>query len=228
MTTTRGRLRLRSILTLYHAGLWQRSLRGWRHGLALGEGSGLLGSRRGSFFSHCRAGFISLPGQVRRFPAQYIIGGQPSTTTKATCTTREKSSLTSLTGQQSRSECQVCWRCRQVRLWRAPLLRLELLLVLQQQQSRPAPSCTLLLSMTGACGSTTVVDRCVNRDTSSSTVGAGLRLLSVGSPTVSQSPSSPWSTRSEGEISCKHSEFSCQHTQILQDKYLPRSLPLEM
>jgi hypothetical protein len=33
--------------------------------------------------------------------------------------------------------------------------------------------------------------------------GAGLRLLSAGSLTVSQSPSSPCSTGSEGGISCK-------------------------
>jgi hypothetical protein len=46
---------------------------------------------------------------------------------QATCTTRERSSLTSLIGQQSRSERQVCWRCRQAWLQRAPLLRLELL-----------------------------------------------------------------------------------------------------
>jgi hypothetical protein len=46
-----------------------------------GEESGLLGSRRGSFFSRCRAGFIYLPRQVRQSPAQYTIGGQPSTTT---------------------------------------------------------------------------------------------------------------------------------------------------
>jgi hypothetical protein len=81
-TTTQGRLRLCSVHTFYYASLWQRSLRGWRHGLSLGEGSGLLGSRRSSFFSCCRAVFISLPGQVRRFPAQYIIGGQSSMTTK--------------------------------------------------------------------------------------------------------------------------------------------------
>jgi hypothetical protein len=48
-----------------------------------------------------------------------------------------------------------------------------------------------LLSMAGAYGSTTLVDRCVIRDTSSSTVGAGLRLLLAGSPTVSQSFPSP-------------------------------------
>jgi hypothetical protein len=61
MTTIRRKLRLRSILTFYYAGLWQRSLRGWRHGLALGEGSGLLGCWRGSFFS--RAVLGSSPSQ---------------------------------------------------------------------------------------------------------------------------------------------------------------------
>jgi hypothetical protein len=60
---------------------------------------------------------------------------------------------------------------------------------------------SILLSATGAGGSTSV------------TVGAGLRLLSAGSPTVSQSPSSPWSTGSEGGMSCKHSKFCCRHTQ---------------
>jgi hypothetical protein len=46
-----------------------------------GEGIGLLGSRCGSFFTRWRAGFISLPRQVRRFPWQYIIRGQPNQTT---------------------------------------------------------------------------------------------------------------------------------------------------
>jgi hypothetical protein len=70
-----------STLTFYYAGLRQCSLYGRRHGFSLGEGSGLLGSWRGIFFSRCCAGFISLPGQVCRFPAQYTIGCQPSTTT---------------------------------------------------------------------------------------------------------------------------------------------------
>jgi hypothetical protein len=48
-----------------------------------------------------------------------------------------------------------------------------------------------LLSSVGTCGSATLVACCVIRDTSSSTVGAGLRLLSVGSPTMSQSSPSP-------------------------------------
>jgi hypothetical protein len=42
---------------------------------------------------------------------------------------------------------------------------------------------------------------------SSYTVGAGLRLPSAGSSTVSQLPSSPCSTGSEGGISCKQGNF---------------------
>jgi hypothetical protein len=48
-----------------------------------------------------------------------------------------------------------------------------------------------LLSSAGTCCSTILVFCCVIRDTSSSTVGARLWLLSVGSPTVSQSSPSP-------------------------------------
>jgi hypothetical protein len=67
-------------------------------------------------------------------------------------------------------------------------------------------------------------------DTSSSTVGAGLRLLSAGLPTVSQSSPSPWSTGSDGGISCENSEFNCQHTQYCKTStrlLYSRSLPLE-
>jgi hypothetical protein len=70
-----------SILTFNYAGLRQCSLYDRRHGLGLGEGSGLLGSWRGIFFGRSRAGLIPLPGQVCRFPAQYTVGCQPSTTT---------------------------------------------------------------------------------------------------------------------------------------------------
>jgi hypothetical protein len=48
-----------------------------------------------------------------------------------------------------------------------------------------------LLSSVGTYSSATLVACCVMRDRSSSTVGAGLQLLSVGSPTVSQSSPSP-------------------------------------
>jgi hypothetical protein len=77
MTTTRGRLHYRSLLTFYYAGFQQCSLCDWRHGLGLREGSGLLGSSRGNFFSRRRAGFISFAGQLSRLPVQYKIGGQP-------------------------------------------------------------------------------------------------------------------------------------------------------
>jgi hypothetical protein len=85
----------------------------------------------------------------------------------------------------------------------------------------------VLLSATSACGLTSVVDRC---DTSSSTAGAGLRLLPAGSPTVSQLPSSPWSMGSEGGISCKHSKFYCQRTEHCKTStrlLYSKSLPLE-
>jgi hypothetical protein len=47
-------------------------------------------------------------------------------------------------------------------------------------------------------------------------VGAGLRLPPAGSPTVSQSPSSPCSTGSEGGITCKQGNFvvNVQHRNI--------------
>jgi hypothetical protein len=64
-----------------------------------------------------------------------------------------------------------------------------------------------LLSTAGTYGSTTLAVRCVSCDTRSSTVGAGLRLLSVGLPTVSQSSPSPRSTGSDDGISCDNSEF---------------------
>jgi hypothetical protein len=64
LTTTQGRPHYCSVLTFYYVSFWQRSLRDRHHGLALREGSELLGGRRGNFFSRRRAGFISVPGQV--------------------------------------------------------------------------------------------------------------------------------------------------------------------
>jgi hypothetical protein len=60
---------------------------------------------------------------------------------QTTCTTRERSSLTSSTGLLSRLGCQVCWRCRLVHLEQAPPLQLQELLALQQQQLRLVQSC---------------------------------------------------------------------------------------
>jgi hypothetical protein len=82
MTTTWGRRHSRGLLTFYHSGLRRCSFCAWCHGFDLREGSGLLDSKCRIFFSRCRVGFISFPGQISRLPAQCKIGGQPSKTTK--------------------------------------------------------------------------------------------------------------------------------------------------
>jgi hypothetical protein len=58
------------------------SFSAWRRGFGLREGSGLLDNERWVLFSCCRTGFISFPGEISRFPAQYTWSGQPSTTTQ--------------------------------------------------------------------------------------------------------------------------------------------------
>jgi hypothetical protein len=71
MTTLPGYSNLSRVLTFNDAGLGQRSLSGRRFGLRLRGGSGLLSGRCGFFFRHRCSGFIPLPGQIRRFPAEY-------------------------------------------------------------------------------------------------------------------------------------------------------------
>jgi hypothetical protein len=66
-----GYYSLSRILTFDHAGFGQRRLSSRHLRLCLGGGSGLLGGRRGFFFRHRRRGFIPLPGQIRRLPAEY-------------------------------------------------------------------------------------------------------------------------------------------------------------
>jgi hypothetical protein len=63
-------LHLSRVLTFNDAGFRQCSLRGRRLGLRLRGGSGLPSGRRGFLFRHRCGGFIPLPGQVRRFPAE--------------------------------------------------------------------------------------------------------------------------------------------------------------
>jgi hypothetical protein len=70
-TTLRRHLNHSRVLTFNYAGFGKRSLSGRRLGLRLGGGSGLLSGWRGFFFRHHRNKFIPLPGQVRRFPAEY-------------------------------------------------------------------------------------------------------------------------------------------------------------
>jgi hypothetical protein len=219
-TTTRGRLHLCNTLTFHYAGFRQCSLCGRRHDLSFGEGSRLLGGWLGIFFSHCRVGFQdksvdflhstqSVVNQVR-LPIYMYYSGKIFTykLARTTVTVGAPSMLAMLTSPASAGAYSSAS-------------------VAARSSAAAVTTGSVLLSATDACGSTSVVDRC---DTSSSTAGAGLRLLSAGSPTVSQSPSSPWSTGSEGGISCKHSELYCQHTQHCKSStrlLYSKSLPLE-
>jgi hypothetical protein len=74
-----------------------------------------------------------------------------------------------------------------------------------------------LLDFVDAGGSPAPVACCADSGTISSTVGVGLRLLSVAPPTVSQLSSAPCSTGSDDGISCDNTRFHYQHT-ILHDK----------
>jgi hypothetical protein len=69
--TLRGYYNLSRVLTFDYAGFRQRSLSSRRFGLRLRGGSGLLSGRCDFFFRHRRRGFIPLPGQIRRLPAEY-------------------------------------------------------------------------------------------------------------------------------------------------------------
>jgi hypothetical protein len=71
MITPPGYSNLSRVLTFNDAGFRQRSLSGRRLGFRLRGGSGLLGGQRDFFFRHRCGWFIPLPGQVRRFPAEY-------------------------------------------------------------------------------------------------------------------------------------------------------------
>jgi hypothetical protein len=62
---------LRRVFTFNDVGLGQRSLSGQRLGFRLWGRSGLLSRRRGFLLRPLCSGFIPLPGQVRRSPAEY-------------------------------------------------------------------------------------------------------------------------------------------------------------
>jgi hypothetical protein len=70
-TTLRGYYSLSRVLTFDYAGFRQRSLSSRCFGLRLRGGSGLLGGLHSFFFRHRRGGFIPLPGQICRLPAEY-------------------------------------------------------------------------------------------------------------------------------------------------------------
>jgi hypothetical protein len=90
------------VLTFNDAGFRQRSLRGWHLGLCQRGESGLLSGRRGFLFRHRCGGFIPLPGQVCRFPAEYTSWLSIKYDYHIQCTTQEGSILTSSTGSPSR------------------------------------------------------------------------------------------------------------------------------
>jgi hypothetical protein len=186
MTTTRGRQHHRSLRTFHYGGLRRHSLCARHHGLTMGKGSGFLDSRRRIFLRSRRAGFFSFPGQIGRFPAQYRFGGQPSKITKVQVLLENGIHLQvgpdNSHGRSAKyagdiDEPGFCgclifslgcyWfsgSSSRARLWPAFFCR----------HLRPA----VLVICCAICG------------TGSSTVGARLRLLSVGSPTVSKSSSS--------------------------------------
>jgi hypothetical protein len=70
-TTLRRYFNHSRVLTFNDTGLGQRSLSGRHFGFRLRGGSGLLSGRCGFFFRHRCNGFIPLPGQIRRFSAEY-------------------------------------------------------------------------------------------------------------------------------------------------------------
>jgi hypothetical protein len=142
---------------------------------------------RGNFFSRRRAGFISFPGQISRLPAQCKIGGQPSKITKLQVLLGKGFHLQARPydshGRSAKYAGDVykpgfggrfffnlsCYwffdSSSHAGFWPALHGRRWRL----DNSSRPLCHC----------------------DTSSSTVGAGLRLISTGSPRVSQSSPSP-------------------------------------
>jgi hypothetical protein len=117
-----GLLAPERVLTSNDAGIRQRSLSGRRLGLCLRGRSGLLSGRRGFLFRHHCGGFIPLPGQVRRFPAEYTSWLSIKYDYHIQHTTQEESTLTSLIGPPSRLGCRGYWQCRPVLPRQVPLL----------------------------------------------------------------------------------------------------------
>jgi hypothetical protein len=170
-----SRLHQRGLLTFYYTGFRQRSLCARSRSLGLREGSGLLDSER--FFSCCYAGFISFPGQISRFPAQYTWGGQPSTTTQFQVLLGKGFHLQARPDHSHGRSAKYAGDVYKPGFGGRHFLSLS--------------RYWFFGTSSRARVSTILVVCCVICDTGSSTVGAGLRLLSAGSPTVSQSSPSP-------------------------------------
>jgi hypothetical protein len=113
-TTHRGYLLLSKVLTFNDAGFRQHSLRGRRLRFCLRGGSRLLSGRRGLLLCHRCGGFIPLPGQVGRLPAEYTTWLSTQYDYHIQRTTREESTLTSSTGPPSWLGCRGYWQCQPV------------------------------------------------------------------------------------------------------------------
>jgi hypothetical protein len=186
MTTTWGGRHHRNIHTFYYGGLRRRSLYAQCHGLALGKGSGFLDSRLRIFLSSRRVGFLSFPGQIGRLPAQYRFGGQPSKITKVQVLLGDGFHLQVGPDNSHGRSAKYAGDIDEPGFWGASSSVWAAI-------CSPTPVVTLsfgLFSSAGTCGLAVLVICCDICGTGSSTVEAGLRLLSVGSPTVSQSSSS--------------------------------------
>jgi hypothetical protein len=125
-TTIRGYYSLSRVLTFDYAGFRQRSLSSRRFGLRLRGGSGLLSGRRDFFSCHRCRGFIPLPGQICRLPAEYT--SQSSVRHdyhfkyySGRCITYRLDWTTVTVGRRG------CWRCPPVQPRRVPPLAPPLL-----------------------------------------------------------------------------------------------------
>jgi hypothetical protein len=193
-TTLRGYFHLSRVLTFNDAGLRQRSLCGWRLGLCLRGGRGLLSGQCGFLFRHHCGRFIPSQDKSVDFLQSTQAGCQSSTTTTSNILLGKDQHL------QARSDHRHGWGTEDIgnvdqsSLGRCLFLRLSSRYLFSGSSGRfCAP-----LSRRGWRSS------CAK---SSSTMGAGLRLPLAGSPIVSQSPSTPCSMGSEGGISCNQGNF---------------------
>jgi hypothetical protein len=216
-STPRGYPHSRSVLTLYDGCLWQCSLHGRRLGFCMRGRSGLLSGWHGFLFRHCCGGFIPIPGQVRRFPAEYTIGCQLSTTIKPNVLLGKDLHL------QARPDYRHGWGTEdagdvdQSSLGRRLLLRLN---------SR------LLFSSSGGWFSApfTTGGWRVSCATSSSMVGARLRLPPAGPPLYPSRLRPPSLRGRKAEFPASNGVSLSAHyieTQVL-DYPTQGSLPLEM
>jgi hypothetical protein len=158
-----------------------------RDGLSLRKGRRFLYSGWQVFFCSCHVWFFSFPGQISGFLAQYRLGGQPSKTIKhmyysgmdftykfdrTTVTVGVPSMLAILTSPISAGASSSTWATTG-----------SMVPVVAEGSG--------LSSSVDAGGSPVLVACCADYGTTSSAMGAGLRLLSVALPTVSQSSSPP-------------------------------------